>query len=197
MNRSTLLSAALIAATITGVGTIATYAQSNAPQAGQEEMQKPGMMRTGWFGGGRDRDGEDGERGWGRHGGEGRHWGKRHGGRHGMMGGPRGEMFRSILTEVDADKDGAITQAEVDAFRQAKVAGADANSDGGLSIDEFDTVYRELTRSNMVRAFQRLDTDGDGTITKAEMDNRFGNIVKFMDRNDDGKLSKEDRGGRR
>ena len=113
------------------------------------------------------------------------------------MGGPRGEMFRTILTEVDADKDGAITQAEVDAFRQAKVAGADANSDGGLSIDEFDTVYRELTRSNMVRAFQRLDTDGDGTITKAEMDNRFGNIVKFMDRNDDGKLSKEDRGGRR
>ena len=191
MNRSTLLSAALIAVTITGVGAVAAIAQDGGPKA-RAETQMPGMMGADW---------RDGERGWGRHGGEGRHWGKHHGGRHGMGGhgmGGRGGMFRAVFMQIDADKDGKITQAEIDAFRDAKVSGADTSGDGALSIEEFDTIYREMTRSRMVDAFQRLDDDGDGQISKAEMDTRFGNVVKFMDRNGDGALSMEDRGrGRR
>lgn len=205
MNRSTLLSAALIAVTITGVGAVAAIAQDGGPKA-RAETQMPGMMGADW---------RDGERGWGRHGGEGRHWGrdgegrhwgKHHGGRHGMGGhgmgghgmGGRGGMFRAVFMQIDADKDGKITQAEIDAFRDAKVSGADTSGDGALSIEEFDTIYREMTRSRMVDAFQRLDEDGDGQISKAEMDARFGNVVKFMDRNGDGALSMEDRGrGRR
>lgn len=191
MKRSTLLAAALVAITVTGTGAVVAIAQDTAPQAMGQQMQGMKTMRAGWG---------DGERGWGRHGGEGGHWGKSHGGRHGMggMGGPGGGMFRTLFTEVDADKDGKVTQAEIDAFRDAKVASADASGDGSLSIEEFDTLYREFTRSRMVDAFQRLDDDGDGQVTKAEMDDRLANIVKFMDRNGDGALSMEDRGrGRR
>ncbi|MFP1631297.1 EF-hand domain-containing protein [Zhengella sp. ZM62] len=187
MNRSTLLAAALVAITVTGTGAVVAIAQDGAPQAMGQQMQGMKMMRAGWG---------DGERGWGRHGGEGRHWGKHHGGRHGMGG--HGGMFRTLFTEVDADKDGKITQAEIDTFREAKVASADASGDGSLSIEEFDTLYREFTRSRMVDAFQRLDDDGDGQITRAELDARLANVVKFMDRNGDGALSMEDRGrGRR
>lgn len=53
-----------------------------------------------------------------------------------------------------------------------------------------------MTWSRMVRAFQRLDVDGDGIISSDEMDGRFGDIVQQMDRNGDGALSVEDRGGR-
>ena len=112
------------------------------------------------------------------------------GGRHG------GELMMGLFDEVDADGDGAVTQAEIDTYRDARVGAVDASGDGALDIDEFDTLYRELTRSRVVDAFQRLDEDGDGAITSEELDVRFGSIVERLDRNDDGALSVEDRGRR-
>ncbi|MDK3074602.1 hypothetical protein QO034_16030 [Sedimentitalea sp. JM2-8] len=108
-----------------------------------------------------------------------------HGGHH--RGGP--EMFRTLFMQVDADGDGSVTQVEIDTFRAAKVGEADTSGDGALSIEEFDTLYREFTRSRMVDAFQDLDADGDGVISAAEMDSRFGDIVERMDRDDDGALT--------
>lgn len=111
------------------------------------------------------------------------------GGHHG-----RGGMFGQIMQQADADDDGAVTQAEIDAFRAEIVANADASGEGDISLDEFEEIYLQLTRTRMVRAFQSLDTDGDGVVTQAEMDSRFGKIVERMDRNDDGKLDRNDRG---
>ncbi|AKI00728.1 EF hand [Hoeflea sp. IMCC20628] len=116
-----------------------------------------------------------------------------HGGKHGKRGG-RG-MMHQILQKVDADGDGAVTQAEIDAFRSALVSEADASGDGNISIAEFETIYLQMVRNKMVDAFQRLDEDGDGMVTQAEMDEKFGNVVERMDRNDDGKLDRGDRRG--
>ncbi len=118
-----------------------------------------------------------------------------HRGRGGHRGGKgfgmRGnsEIFRTVFAEVDADGDGSVTQDEVDAYRAAKVGEADASGDGALSIEEFDTLYRQFTRPRMVDAFQDLDADGDGVISPAEMDARFGDIVERMDRDGDGALT--------
>lgn len=123
--------------------------------------------------------------------------GSRHEGHHGGRHGGRGMMMQ-IFDRVDADGDGAVTQAEIDAYRAEQVSAADANGDGALAIEEFDVIYRALTRSRMVDAFQDLDEDGDGVVSPAEMDDRFGSIVERMDRNGDGALGVEDRGrGRR
>ncbi|MEM8571831.1 MAG: hypothetical protein AAGG56_13135 [Pseudomonadota bacterium] len=105
------------------------------------------------------------------------------------------ENFIILFEEVDMDGDGMVTQEEVDAFRDAKVGEADTSGDGALSIEEFDDLYREFTRSQMVDLFQRLDANGDGVIGSEEMDRRFGNAVERMDRNGDGALSIQD--GRR
>lgn len=121
-------------------------------------------------------------------------------GEHGPRGdqGPRGMrgMFQQVMTEVDADGDGAVTQVEIDTFRSALVEGADTSGDGNLTIEEFETIFAEMVRDHMVDAFQDLDGDGDGNVTAAEMDARFGGIVERMDRNGDGALSADDRGGR-
>jgi Ca2+-binding EF-hand superfamily protein len=42
----------------------------------------------------------------------------------------------AILKHMDADNNGSITQAELDKFVEAMFNGADANSDGGVSLDE-------------------------------------------------------------
>jgi hypothetical protein len=117
----------------------------------------------------------------------------RHGGGPGFGGRDGGGLMRAIFAQVDADGNGAITQAEVDAFRTAQVAAADASGDGNLSLDEFATVYAQIMRPQMVDAFQALDEDGDGAVTAAEMDARFGSVVAEMDRNGDGALSPDDR----
>lgn len=112
----------------------------------------------------------------------------------GHHGGPGGRgMFGQILEKVDTDGDRSVTQAEIDAFRAAAVADADVSGEGDISLDEFETIYLDLIRNRMVDAFQDLDADGDGVVTQAEMDNRFGDIVDRMDRNEDGKLDRDDR----
>lgn len=69
----------------------------------------------------------------------------------------------------------------MDTFRAAKIAAADLNKDGALSLEEFDTLYRELTRTRMVRSFQSLDSDGDGVISAEEMDARVAAIMQRME----------------
>jgi len=134
----------------------------------------------------------------------GRHGDKDRGRDHGNRGERRnhgrghqgGAMMMEIFAKVDADGNGSVTQEEINSFRTAQVSGADTNGDGALSIEEFDTIYRDFTRSRMVDAFQGLDADGDGVISPAELDAKFGKVVEKMDRNGDGALTIED-GGRR
>jgi hypothetical protein len=114
-------------------------------------------------------------------------------GEHGHRGGSRGhgggEMFRTLFDAVDADGDGSVTQVEVDSYRTARVTEADASGDGALSIEEFDTLYREFTRPRMVDAFQELDADGDGVVSAEEMDSRIARLVERLDRNGDGSVT--------
>lgn len=117
-------------------------------------------------------------------------------GDHGVRGGPKhhmgrmgGGMFRTIFDTVDADSDGMVTREEIDTYRASRVSDADESGDGVLSIEEFDELYREFTRSRMVDAFQSLDNDGDGTISAEEMDNRVSRLVEHLDHDGDGALS--------
>ncbi|MBN8633241.1 MAG: EF-hand domain-containing protein [Rhodobacterales bacterium] len=118
------------------------------------------------------------------------------------MGGPgegegRGRMLIELFDTVDADKDGKVTFAELEAHRKAEFAASDTNGDGALSAEElsaralarFQEKLAERTQAmldNMdndgsgslsedeigqgpgMRNFARIDTDNDGAITKAE-----------------------------
>jgi len=104
----------------------------------------------------------------------------------------------NLFEQADANGDRELTRAEIDGFRASLVGNADASGDGSLSIDEFDTAFRQLTRTRMVRAFQRLDRDGDGVIGTAEMDRPLERMIERMDRDGDGVLKmRERRGGNR
>ena len=77
---------------------------------------------------------------------------------------------------VDADKDGKVTEAELDAYRAAESKAVDANSDGKLSVEELTSAQlAKLTAratDMATKMVERMDTDGDNALSAAELISR-------------------------
>lgn len=112
------------------------------------------------------------------------------GGWHGR-GGPGSLM---IIETFDIDKDGKVTQAEIDQTRKDQLAKYDSNHDGVLSLEEYQALWLDAMRRMMVRQFQANDADGDGRITVEEFTARFDDLVRDRDRdrNGDGVLTADE-----
>ena len=111
-----------------------------------------------------------------------------HGGGHGP-----GMMGRQMMERYDANKDGKLTQAEIDQNRQQWLADADANKDGTLSLDEFKVLWLKSRNEMMVREFQFFDRDGNGQVTIEEYKGPMADMVATRDQNADGSLGADDR----
>ncbi len=128
-----------------------------------------------------------------------------HGGQHGMdmgMGDGPGEhrgggRMLHMLDQLDTNKDKKLTQEEIDAARAALLAMGDADKNGELTLQEFESVWLEQMRPMLVRQFQRLDKDGNAQVTSEEFNGPFAGLVARLDRNDDKVLDKSDRQRRR
>ena len=107
------------------------------------------------------------------------------GGWHGRGG--RGGLM--IIETFDIDKDGKVTQAEIDQTRKDQLAKYDSNHDGVLSLEEYQALWLDAMRRVMVRQFQANDTDGDARITVEEFTARFDDLVRDRDRNGEGVLT--------
>lgn len=125
----------------------------------------------------------------------------------GPMGGPMGgPMDPGMMFEMlDADSDGTVTQAEVDAAKAARFATADANSDGKLDQAEMVAQAEAMQAEMMARMQERmktetskriahmmidLDTDSDGFLTIEEMsDNGMERMFVMLDTDEDGAIS--------
>jgi hypothetical protein len=120
-------------------------------------------------------------------------WNQNHrGGEHGMRGGPGMGAGMDFMEQFDTNKDGSLTQAEIDQVRKDKLTKFDASKDGKLDLKEYEALWLDAHRQQMVRDFQRLDTDGDAIVTGDEYSKPFSKMVELRDRNSDGKLNKDD-----
>ncbi len=111
--------------------------------------------------------------------------------------GGMGFFFKQMAERYDANKDGKISQDEIDKNRADWLARFDADKDGSLSLKEFEALWLEARRQEMVREFQHFDKDGDAKVTLDEYKEPLAHIVANRDRNGDGFLSKDDRDQRR
>lgn len=94
----------------------------------------------------------------------------------GGMGGPgegRGAMLTEMFDTIDADKDGKLSYAELEAHRKAEFDAADTNKDGVLSADELSARalarFQEKLAERTQAMLDNMDNDGNGSLSEAEM----------------------------
>lgn len=113
-------------------------------------------------------------------------------GKHGGFGGHRGQVMQQMFDQMDSNGDGAITEAEAKDKIESTLANNDGNANGSLNLAEFEAVWMEHTRFKMVDVFQRLDENGDGEITAAELTEKRMAMMDRVDRNGDGQITKKE-----
>ena len=94
-----------------------------------------------------------------------------------------GAMQELNFETLDADKDGKVTTAEVDAASAARFQTADANADGKLSAEELAAMQiktmRERATARAAKMIEKLDTDGDKMLSDVEMAAGKGRVDMF------------------
>jgi Ca2+-binding EF-hand superfamily protein len=106
--------------------------------------------------------------------------------------GRRGGGMR--FEQTDADSSGDVTFEEfAEAMKRLDFARADADRDGKATVGEIaDEIERMRAERMARRLIERFDADGDGALTSAEIESRQKKMFALMDRNDDGKIVKEE-----
>lgn len=96
---------------------------------------------------------------------------------------------------IDADKDGKITPAEIEAHRTAQITAADTDGDGLLNPTELSAMHLKQMSARgdamTERMMARLDSDKDGKLSPAEMQAQRPAERMFdrLDADNDGALS--------
>lgn len=113
----------------------------------------------------------------------------------GMGGEGRGAMLNRMFDTIDADSDGKVTLAELQAHRKAEFAAADTNGDGALSPEELSAHQLARMQERMAERTQamldNMDNDGNGSLSEDEMGEGPGerNFAR-LDTDNDGAISK-------
>ena len=100
------------------------------------------------------------------------------------------------FSKIDLNNDNLISKTELMNHRKREFSFADTNHDGALSTEELIAARTTKVSFRTKRMMQILDENSNGVLEFDELNsvisNRFGNIFKSLDLNNDDHLSKKE-----
>ncbi len=111
-----------------------------------------------------------------------------------MPGQMHGDMKEKMFKEMDTNGDGAISEAEFNAFHAKRFKEMDANGDGKISHDEMEAGHKKMMEKGKGKRFDEADTNHDGALTREEA-KKMPMLSKHFDEvdtNKDGKVTREE-----
>ena len=105
--------------------------------------------------------------------------------------------FEQMFERYDTNKDGKISQEEIDANRTNWLGEFDGDKSGALGLSEFQNLWLKARNQQMVREFQQFDRDGNGQVTLDEYKLPLAKFVAEMDRDNDKAVSDDELSPRR
>ena len=100
------------------------------------------------------------------------------------------DMMKEHIAAMDTNGDGEISEAEVEAHREAMFAAIDTDGNGTLSQEEL-VAHHEAKKAErrarmQAEMFSRFDKDGSGAVTKDEFEDRPMMMFERFDDDGDG-----------
>ncbi|QKV18609.1 EF-hand domain-containing protein [Oricola thermophila] len=106
-----------------------------------------------------------------------------------MRGDGPGLMFQ----RADKDNSGTVTLEEFAAVSPLPFADADADGDGNIDAEELAArMEREMLRRRAERMIERFDTDNDGKVSVAEIENHRNEMFARLDVDESGEIEEDE-----
>ena len=101
------------------------------------------------------------------------------------------------FAQIDANADGQITQAELDAFAAGRFDAIDTNGDGSIDADELiaarSAQNEARAKARAEKMIERADENGNGVLEQEEMKQRDSNkMIERLDKDGDGSISEQE-----
>lgn len=112
------------------------------------------------------------------------------GGHDGMAG--RG--FIHLMEEMDADRSGAISLAEIEEFNAARAAAIDADGNGEVTVAEIQAHRDAQRQKRMAEHLAAMDSNGDGKVSVDELQAAANWRLARLDRDGDGSIERDEVG---
>ena len=95
---------------------------------------------------------------------------------------------RDLLTKYDANHDGTLTKAELEAGLKTEFVAADTNHDACLTPDEVAAINEKRIQEQGSTSTPLIDWNQDGCVDFNEYAGTARSLFTEMDRNEDGEL---------
>ncbi len=96
--------------------------------------------------------------------------------------------------ELDADNDGQVTQAEIQAHRNARYSAADTDGDGQLSVEEMQAAAQVKANERVTKMFTEYDANQDGFLSQDELPKprKGAKMFERIDADGNGSISEQE-----